>query len=77
MTVELDNIVKNLNGRELVIELLKEDEDSPVELYIGTDSSSGCVYPIYTVEDISETIHYYINSYLSSEDSDDDDDDED
>ena len=42
MTVELDNVIKNLNGEIIHLEIYNDDGDTGV--YISTDSSSGCDY---------------------------------
>lgn len=59
MTIELDNIIKNLNGKEIKIELFNETGDSP-KLYIGSDNDTGIEYDIQSVKDVLDYIKYYL-----------------
>ena len=61
MTVELDNVIKNLNGKVLTLELF--DEDGEQHLYLGTDSSSGAEYKVQSLQDVSEMLIYYLKNY--------------
>lgn len=67
MTLELDTIIKNLNGRELIVELTKEDTDGTAELYIGTDNTTGACYRVQSVQEVSEMIVYYLTHYFYSD----------
>lgn len=59
MTVELDNIIRNLNGKEIKIELFNETGDSP-ELYISSTNDTGVGYTIQSVQDVLDYIKYYL-----------------
>lgn len=61
MTVELDNVIKNLNGNALIIEL----EDNNV--YIGTDNTSGCEYKVQSVQEVGEFVTHYLMTYFADE----------
>lgn len=59
MTVELDNIIKNLNGKEIKIELFNETGDNP-ELYISSTNDTGIGYNVQSVQDVLDCIKYYL-----------------
>ena len=59
MTVELDNIIKNLNGKEIKIELSNETADRP-ELYISSTNDTGIGYAVQSVQDVLDYIKYYL-----------------
>lgn len=59
MTVELDNIIKNLNGKEIKIELFNETGDSP-ELYISSTNDTGIGYDVQSIQDVLDYIKYYL-----------------
>lgn len=59
MTVELDNIIKNLNGKEIKIELFNETGDSP-ELYISNTNDTGIGYAVQSIQDVLDYIKYYL-----------------
>ena len=61
MTLELDRIIKNLNGNAITIELFKEDDT--VGLYIGADNSSGCEYTVQSIQDVLCQVQQYLYSY--------------
>lgn len=63
MTVELDNVIKNLNGNALIIEL--EDDNGDQNVYIGTDNTSGCGYKIQSVQEIGEFVNHYLMTYFA------------
>lgn len=63
MTVELDNVIKNLNGRSLEIEF--EVDGDVIDMYIGTDNVSGCGYKIQSVQDIAENVQHYLLNYFT------------
>lgn len=59
MTVELDNIIKNLNGQEITIELLDETGDCP-ELYISSTNELVTGHPVQSVQDVLDYVKYYL-----------------
>ena len=63
MTVELDEVIKNLKGRELRIEI--EDDNGDTNVYIGTDNTSGTSYKIQSVQDVGEFVVHYLNTYFT------------
>lgn len=63
MTKELDNVIKNLKGKTLTIEL--EDDDGDTNVYIGTDNTSGTSYKIQSVQDVGEFVVHYLNTYFT------------
>jgi hypothetical protein len=63
MTVELDNIVKNLKGSSLTIEL--EQDGDETEMYISTEFSSGAGYTVRSVQDIGEFVQHYLLNYYT------------
>ena len=63
MTVELDNVIKNLDGRSLEIEF--EVDGDVIDMYIGTDNASGCGYRIQSVQDIAENVQHYLMNYFT------------
>ena len=65
MTVELDNVVKNLKGGNLTIEL--EDEDGIVSMYIEGEGDSGASYQVQSVQDIAEFVQHYLMNYYADE----------
>ena len=63
MTVELDNVIKNLNGYDLTIELYNDDGDTG--MYIETENSTGAEYKIQSVQDVGEFVVHYLNTYFT------------
>lgn len=75
MTLELDEVIKNLNNATpngLTLEIY--DEDGQPHLYIGTDSCSGAEYPIQSVAEIGEMVVYYLLNYFTGLDESEEDD---
>ena len=62
MTVELDNVVKNLKGN-VTIEL--EDEDGIVNMYIQGTGDSGASYQVQSVQDVAEFVQHYLLNYYA------------
>ena len=62
MTVELDNVVKNLKGN-ITIEL--EDEDGIVSMYIHGTGDSGASYQVQSVQDVAEFVQHYLLNYYA------------
>lgn len=70
MTIELDNVIKNLGGTLISIELTSEDDY--YEMYIETENGTGSSYDIQSVEDIGDMVkHYLLTYYADDEDSED------
>ena len=62
MTVELDNVDKNLKGN-VTIEL--EDEDGIVSMYIQGTGDSGASYQVQSVEDVADFVKHYLLNYYA------------
>lgn len=62
MTVELDNIIKNLNDKEITIELFNETGDNP-ELYISSTNDTGIEYDVQSVQDVLDYIKCYLLTF--------------
>ena len=62
MTVELDNVVKNLKGN-ITIEL--EDEDGIISMYIQGTGDSGASYQVQSVQDVAEFVQHYLMNYYT------------
>lgn len=62
MTVELDNVVKNLKGN-ITIEL--EDEDGIVSMYIQGTGDSGASYQVQSVWDVADFVRHYLLNYYA------------
>ena len=63
MTVELDNVIENLNGEIIHLEIYNDDGDTGV--YISTDSSSGCDYKVHSVQEVAEWVKHYLMNYYA------------
>lgn len=63
MTVELDNVIKNLKGKPLTLEIY--DEDGNGQLYIGTENGSGAEYKVQSVEDVADFVKHYLLNYYA------------
>ena len=62
MTVELDNVVKNLKGN-VTVEL--EDEDGIVSMYIQGTGDSGARYQVQSVQDVADFVKHYLMNYYT------------
>lgn len=69
MTVELDNVIKNLRGALISIELTNEDDY--YEMYIETENGTGSSYDIQSIEDIGDMVKHYLFTYYADENSED------
>ena len=70
MTVELDNVIKNLKNSPLTLEIF--EEDGSTEIYIGTENGSGAGYKVQSVQDVGEFVTHYLLNYYSDEVEDED-----
>ena len=61
MTVELDNVIKNLNGEVIHLEIF--EEDGVPNVYLSTDSDSGCGYTVQSIQDVADMVKHYLNNY--------------
>lgn len=67
MTVELDNIIKNINGSTIYLELL--NDDGVPTLFLSSDKFRlGDGYPVQSIQDVLDTIKYYLNKNYSEDD---------
>ena len=63
MTVELDQVVKNLKNKSLTVEL--EDDNGTIGVYIQADGDSGAGYQVTSVQDIGEFLTHYLMNYFT------------
>ena len=63
MTVELDNVIKNLNKFDITIELYNDDGETG--MYIETENSTGAEYKIQSVQDVGEFVVHYLMTYFT------------
>ena len=71
MTVELDNVIKNLKDSPLTIEIFEEDGDTG--MYIETENGSGAEYKVQSVQEVGEFVVHYLLNYYSDEVEDEED----
>ena len=69
MTIELDNVIKNLRDALISIELTNEDDC--YEMYIEAENGTGSSYDIQSVEDIGDMVKHYLLTYYADENSED------
>lgn len=62
MTVELDKLVKAIGTKEITLEL--EQDGDITTLYIGSHNNSGCEYTIHSIQDISESLLHFLNTFI-------------
>jgi hypothetical protein len=66
MTVELDNVITNLQDGQIELELCS-DEDGNAWVYIGTNSGSGAEYKVQSIQDVADMLKFYLTNYYSGE----------
>ena len=66
MTVELDNMIKNIKGTTIYLELLN-DHGIPTVFLSNDKFKLGDGYPVQSIQDVLDTIRYYLDKNYGGE----------
>lgn len=65
MTVELDNVIKNLKGQVINLEVYQDGDNSAIYLSTDGNVTSGCEYKVQSLQDVADFVKSYLTNYYS------------